>query len=143
MVDKLKVKKICADAFLPEYSFESDVCLDLRSLKTVSVKSMEQIEIRTGLVFEIPSGFVGLVRDRAGIVTKIGCHVVAGTFNSSYRGEVTIFLINYGMDEIQIEAGMKFAQILFVPVSKFIVEEVREVSKTDRTGKKLGSSGVK
>ncbi len=143
MENKLKIKKLDENAFLPEYSFDSDVCLDIRSLETVSIESMEQKELRTGLAFEIPQGHVGLVRDRAGIVTKIGCHVVAGTFNSAYREEVTVFMINYGVDAVQIEEGMKIAQILVVPVVKLPVEEVKELSKTERSGKKYGSSGLK
>ena len=143
MNEKLKVKKLDEKAILPEYSYESDVCLDIRALETTNIKSMEQVELRTGLALEIPQGHIGLIRDRVGIVTKIGCHTVAGTFNPSYREEVTIFLINYGMDEIQIEAGMKIAQILIVPTIKLEIEEVKELSKTDRTGKKYGSTGLK
>lgn len=143
MVNKLKVKKIVENAFLPEYAFTSDVCLDLRALETTSIASMEQKEFRTGLAFEIPEGHIGLIRDRAGIITKIGCHVVAGTFNSAYREEITVFMINYGVDEVQIEAGMKIAQIVILPVVKMSVEEVKELSETDRSGKKYGVSGLK
>ena len=142
-MNKLKVKKIKEEAYAPEYALESDVCLDLRAVETTNIASMEQKEIRTGLAIEIPEGHIGLVRDRAGIITKTGCHVVAGTFNSAYREEVTIIMINYGVDEVQIEQGMKIAQIVIVPVVKLGIEEVKELSKTDRTGKKYGSTGLK
>jgi len=111
MNEKLKVKKISKKALLPEYTIDSDVCFDVRAFRSVNLKSMEQKEIRTGLVLQIPEGYVGLVRDRAGIVTKLGCHVIAGTIDSSYREEFTVLMINFGMDEIQIEAGMRIAQI--------------------------------
>lgn len=143
MVDKLKVKIIDGNAGLPEYSLDSDVCFDIRASETVNIRSLEQKEIRTGLAIEIPHGYVGLVRDRAGIVTKIGCHVIAGTFDSSYREEVTILMINFGVEEIQIEAGMKIAQILVVPVKKLEIEEVKELSQTERSGKKFGVTGLK
>lgn len=143
MNNQLKVKKIKQEAFLPEYSMESDVCLDIRAVETTNIASMEQKEVKTGIAIEIPKGHVGLVRDRAGIVTKIGCHVIAGTFNESYREEVTILMINYGVDEVQIEQGMKIAQIVIVPVVKTEVEEVKELSETERTGKKYGSTGNK
>jgi len=143
MVEKLKVKKIKKGASLPEYSMDSDVCFDIRAIETTAIKSMEQKEIRTGLAMEIPQGYVGLVRDRVGIVTKMGCHVIAGTFDSSYREEVTIMVINIGMDEVEIEEGMKIAQILIVPVNKLEIEEVKTLSKTKRTGKKYGITGLK
>jgi dUTP pyrophosphatase len=143
LADKLKVRKIVGNASLPEYSLDSDVCFDIRACETGSIKSLEQKEIRTGLAIEIPHGYVGLVRDRAGIVTKIGCHVIAGTFDSSYREEVTILMINFGVEEILIEEGMKIAQILVVPVNKLEIEEVKELSQTKRTGKKYGVTGLK
>jgi len=37
-----------------------------------------QQRVRTGLVFEIPEGHVGIIRDRAGIVEKMGCIVLQG-----------------------------------------------------------------
>ncbi|MDD3175485.1 MAG: dUTP diphosphatase [Candidatus Nanoarchaeia archaeon] len=139
----LKVKKLNDNACLPEYVTDSDVCFDVRSLYDVNLKSMEQKEIKTGLILEIPEGYVGLIRDRAGVVTKLGCHVIAGTIDSSYREEFTILLINFGMDDVQIEEGMRVAQILIVPVNKLEIEEVKELTETKRTGKKFGSTGLK
>lgn len=143
MVEKLKVKRINKNADLPEYSLDSDVCFDIRAVETTTIASLEQKEVKTGLVMEIPKGYVGLVRDRAGVVTKMGCHVIAGTFDSSYREEVTILIINFSMDEIQIDEGMRIAQILIIPVNKLEIEEVKELSQTKRTGKKYGMTGLK
>ncbi len=143
MNNKLKIKKLSENATLPEYTLDSDVCFDVRALYSVNLKSMEQKEIKTGLVLQIPEGYIGLVRDRAGIVTKLGCHVIAGTIDSSYREEFTVLIMNFGMDEVQIEEGMRVAQILIVPVNKLEIEEVKEVTKTNRTGKKFGSTGLK
>lgn len=140
---ELKVKKLDKRASLPEYALDSDICFDIRSIETTNIRPFEQKEIKTGIAMEIPSGYVGLVRDRAGIVTKLGSHVIAGTFDPSYREEVTILVINFGPDEIQIEEGMKIAQILILPVNKLKIKEVKELTKTKRTGKKFGSTGLK
>lgn len=143
MVDKLKVKKLRSSASLPEYALDSDVCFDIRAVESTTINSLEQKEVKTGLAIEIPKGYVGLVRDRAGIVTKLGCHVIAGTFDPSYREEVTILMINFGTNEIEIEEGMKIAQILILPVNKLKIEEVKDLSETKRTGKKYGITGLK
>lgn len=143
MVEKIRIKRINKKACLPEYDMGSDVCFDIRAVGTTIINSMETKEIQTGLVIEIPKGHVGLVRDRIGMVTKLGCHVVAGTFDPYYREEVTIMMINFGVDEIQIEEGMKIAQILILPVNKMEIVETKQLSRTARTGKKYGITGLK
>jgi len=143
MAEKIRIKKINRKACLPEYVTDSDTCFDIRAVGSTIIRSMETKEIRTGLAIEIPQGYVGLVRDRIGIVTKLGCHVVAGTFDPYYREEVTIMMINFGVDEIQIEEGMKIAQILVLPVNKMDIVETKQLSKTKRTGKKYGITGLR
>lgn len=142
MAEKIKVKKLNRNALLPEYAHDS-ACFDIRAARTTTIMSMETKEIKTGLAFEIPKGYVALIRDRIGMVTKIGCHVVAGTIDSSYRAEVTVLLINYGVEEIEIEEGMKVAQILVLPVARLELEEARQLSRTVRSGKKYGITGLK
>jgi len=78
-----------------------------------------------------------------GIVTKMGVHAVAGTFSPTYRGEVSIVLINFGEDKVTIEEGMRIAQMVIVPVKKLAIKEVKELSKTERTGKDFGHTGLK
>lgn len=143
MVNKIRIKKITENACLPEYSLDCDVAFDIRANESVSMQSMDQKEIHTGISMEIPEGYIGLVRDRFGIATKFGVHVIAGTFDSSYREEVTIMMINLGVEEIEIEEGMRIAQIVLVPVNKFEIEEVDGLTQTKRTGKKNGVTGLK
>ncbi|MFA5992951.1 MAG: dUTP diphosphatase [Candidatus Pacearchaeota archaeon] len=138
----LKVKRLTKNAELPEYALDCDVAFDLRANELVTLESMEQKEIKTGIAIEIPKGYIGLVRDRAGIVTKMGLHAVAGTFDSSYRGEVTIIMINFSMDAVDIEPEMRIAQMILVPINKLEIQEVKELSKTPRTGKEIGSTGL-
>ena len=141
MEHKIKVKKLSDDACLPEYALDCDIAFDVRANETVSLGSLEQKEIGTGIAIEIPQGYIGLVRNRFGIVSKYGAHVIAGTFDSSYREEVTIMMINFGDQEIQIEQGMRIAQIVLVPVTKMNLVEVKELTTTKRTGKKHGLTG--
>jgi len=139
----LKVKRISKDAEIPSYSFESDVGFDLRAIEDVTLEPYEQKKVRTGILVEIPEGHVGLIRDRAGIVTKMGVHTAAGTFDPAYRGEVSIILVNFGEETVRVEAGMKICQMIIIPVTKVKIKEVSKLEKTERHNKGFGSTGIK
>lgn len=146
MVDKkinLEVKKISEDAILPKYSMSSDVGLDLVCVENQNLYPLEQKRIRTGLVVKIPKGYVGLIRDRAGIVSKMNVHTAAGTFDPDYRGELTVVLVNLGDVEVEIEKGMKIAQLLIVPIKKVNVKQIDSLDKTQRGDQGFGSTGLK
>ena len=138
----LKVKKLSKDAELPEYALESDVGFDLRANEEATLGSMEHRAIKTGISIEIPEGCVGLIRDRAGIITKMGVHTVAGTFDPAFRGEVSIILTNFGDEEVSIEKGMRIAQMIIIPVERVKITEADELSKTVRGKRSFGSTGI-
>jgi len=137
----LKVKKISKDAELPEYAFESDVGFDLRANEEVTINSMEHKAIKIGIAIEIPEGYVGIIRDRAGIITKMGVHTVAGTFDPAYRGEVSVIMTNFGDEEVVIEKGMRIAQMIIIPVEKVKIVETKKLSETKRGKRGFGSTG--
>lgn len=138
----LEVKKLYKDSWTPEYMLDTDVGIDLKANETVCLKPMEQKQIRTGIIIKIPEGNVGLIRDRAGIVSKMDVHTVAGTFDPAYRGELSVMLINFGDEEIEIEKGMRIAQMIIIPVTKVKVKVVSSLSKTERGSKGFGSTGI-
>ena len=135
--------KLSKDAEAPEYVFDSDAGFDLKALETVSLFPYEQKTLRTGIAIEVPEGYVGIVRDRAGIVQKMNVHTVAGTFDSGYRGEVSIMLVNMNDETVEIEKGMRIAQIILVPVVKAKITEVKKLSETERGDRGFGSTGMK
>jgi len=139
----LFVKKLSSDASIPEYMMESDVGLDIRANENIILRPLEQKTVRTGIAIKIPDGHVGLIRDRAGIVSKMNVHTAAGTFDPAYRGEVSIVLINFGDDTVEIEKGMRIAQLVILPVTKVKVKQVDSLPITDRYDKGFGSTGLK
>lgn len=139
----LKVLRISKEAELPEYAMQSDVGFDLRAAETKNIEPYQQKKIGTGLVIEIPEGHVGLIRDRAGIITKMGVHTVAGTFDPAYRGEVSVVLVNFGEETVMVEKGMRIAQMIVLPVTKVKIQDVKELSKTERQDRGFGSTGMK
>jgi len=139
----LEVKKISKDAFLPEYMFDTDVGLDLKANETIEIFPMEQKTVKTGIAVRIPKGHVGLIRDRAGIVSKMNVHTAAGTFDSAYTGEVSVVLVNLGEGTVGIEKGMRIAQLVIIPVTKVSIKEVKSLLQTQRGKKGFGSTGFK
>ena len=139
----LLVKKFFPDVNLPEYMMASDVGLDLRANENVVLKPLEQKTVRTGIAIKIPDGCVGLIRDRAGIVSKMNVHTAAGTFDPAYRGELSVVLINFSDDTVEIEKGMRIAQLVIIPVIKVKVKEVDKLDVTERYDKGFGSTGMK
>ena len=92
---------------------------------------------------EIPKGHVGLIRDRVGIVSKMNVHIAAGTFDPGYTGEISVVLVNLGDEKVQIEEGMRIAQMIIIPVVKVKIQEVKKLSKTKRGDRSFGSTGMK
>jgi dUTP pyrophosphatase len=139
----LEVKRFFQGVKLPEYAMESDVGIDLRANESANLKPLEQKSVRTGIAIHIPEGHVGLIRDRAGIVTKMNVHTVAGTFDPAYRGEISVVLVNFGDDEVEIEKGMRIAQIIILPITRVEIKEVDKLPLTERYDKSFGSTGMK
>jgi len=138
----LKVKKLRSDAFLPVRKREGDAGLDLYSVEEVVLKPNEWVAVPTGIAVEIPKGHFGLIKDRSGLALKHALHCLAGVVDENYRGEVKVVLINLGRKEVKLPKGTRIAQLLIVPYLRVEVEEVKELSDTERGEKGFGSSGL-
>ena len=102
---KLKIKKTNSYATIPLYAHEGDAGFDLHSMEDHDVDPGEQVLIKTGLQIEIPKGYWGNIRDRAGLAAKKSVHILAGVIDSGYRGEVGIVLVNHGKEKFEIKKG--------------------------------------
>lgn len=96
--------------------------------------------IATGVALEIPTGWVGLIRDRSGIAASGRGFTVAGVIDSSYRGEVKILFDR----DMRVADGERIAQMVIVPHFSGGVEEVTqptELSASARGESGFGSTG--
>jgi len=97
-----------------------------------------------GYKLAIPTDYELQIRARSGWALKCGLALAngTGTFDSDYRGEVAIILINTSAFGIKVYLGDALAQGVICPVTrpdKFI--RVGRVSPTVRGEKGYGSSG--
>ena len=138
----LKVKKLRPDAVLPVRKRKGDAGLDLYAVEDVVLKPGEWKAVPTGIAVEIPEGHFGLIKDRSGLALKHALHCLAGVVDENYRGEVKVVMINLGGEEFKVERGTRIAQLLIVPYLSVEVEEVEELSDTERGERGFGSSGL-
>ena len=100
--------------------------------------------IKCGFCLEIPKNFEAQVRPRSGLALKDMITVLnsPGTIDSDYRGEVGVILINHSKKGFEVKRGMRIAQIIFNKLPNLEINEVDELSKTDRGAGGFGSTGL-
>lgn len=139
---KIRIKRLFPDAKAPEYIHEGDAGLNLFSRETKDIAPGERVMLSTGIAFEIPDGYVGLVWDRSGLSNKQGLKLLGGVIDAGYRGEVFVGLVNLGRELYTVKAGDKVAQMLIQPIMRCQLEEVDILSDTVRGVDGFGSTGV-
>jgi len=142
---KIKIKKVHEKAIVPKYARKGDAGMDVYSVEGLIVKSKERKLISTGLSFEIPEGFEIQVRPKSGLALNHGLTIVntPGTLDSGYRGELKVILLNTGENDYEIKPGEKIAQIVLARYEQAEIEEVSELSDSERGAGGFGSTGLK
>lgn len=147
---EVKIKRLHPKAVIPTYAKPGDAGLDLTATSR-SFDEQGNVVYGTGLAFEIPQGYVGLVFPRSSL-SKYGLALTncVGVIDSSYRGEVTAkFKPQFQFDkedgvslsEKFYNKGDRIAQMIIMPYPHIDFVEVDELSETDRGGGGYGSTG--
>lgn len=153
---EVKVKKLHPDAVIPSYAKPGDAGMDLVAVSRY-IDEHGNLVYGTGLAFEIPEGYVGLVFPRSSI-SKVDLQLTnsVGVIDSGYRGEVTAkfrpsnihFENKYGIgvtftpnDVSMYSEGDRIAQMIIIPYPQIEFEEVEELSETERGAGGYGSTG--
>lgn len=137
----LKVKKLVPEAKLPSRAQQGDAGLDLYSAEDMVIVPKELRVVGTGIALEIPHGSVGLVWDKSGLAAKGGIKTMGGVIDAGYRGEIRVVLVNLGTVPHGIVAGDKIAQLLIQKVELPAIEEVSDLSDSERGEGGFGSTG--
>jgi dUTP pyrophosphatase len=140
----VKIKKLHADAHLPEYAHgpREDAGLDIRSVESARLKPGIPYAVATGLSLEIPAGYEVQIRPRSGLALKHAITVpnAPATIDPGYRGEVKVILLNLGQAEYEVHAGDRIAQMVLARYEPVDWEE-SELSESVRGIGGFGSSG--
>ncbi len=138
---KIKIKKLNAEARLPEYGHPGDAGMDLFSLENYTLKPGERKLFPLGFALEFPFGYAAIVKDKGSLPKNGGLHVLGGVFDAGYRGEYNVQLVNLGAEPYTIEKGNKLAQLVIFPVAIAEFEETKELSESSRGEGRFGSTG--
>ena len=135
---KVKFKKLYKDSVAPSYAKEGDAGLDL----TATYMTFEEnfIEYGTGIAVEIPEGYVGLVFPRSSVSKKENFYLKnsVGVIDSGYRGEIKL---RFNKSESHYHRGDKIGQLIILPYPTIYLEQVDELSSTERGEGGFGSTG--
>ncbi len=142
----MKIKKLHQKAVVPHYATEGSAGLDLTVISdndTIVIPYKSTMLCRTGLSFEIPKGYVGLIYIRSSIGTKLDLVLSnqVGVIDSDYRGEVMLPLRNLGRGARVVNSGTRIAQMIITPINQVGIEVVKELSETKRGDGGFGSTG--
>jgi dUTP pyrophosphatase len=137
------LRRVRADAVLPTRAYDGDAGLDLTACERVELAPGARALVPTGLAIAIPAGHAGFVQPRSGLAAKHGISIVntPGLVDSGYRGELLVNLVNTDRrDTFVVEAGMRIAQLVVVPIPDLELAEVDELPESERGARGTGSS---
>lgn len=148
----VKVKKLNENAVIPKYAKDGDAGLDLTAT-SVKIDEYGNVVYGTGLAFEIPYGYVGLLFPRSSISKQdIYLTNCVGVVDSGYRGEVMakfkpVSKPRHDLDQQHKEVvniynvGDRICQLIIIPYPSIQLVESDELSDTERGRGGFGSSG--
>lgn len=144
---KVKVKKLHSDAIIPKYSKPGDAGLDLTATRCFTDDDGNMV-YGTDLAIEIPEGHVALLFPRSSNSKKnLLLSNSVGVVDSGYRGEI---MFKFKKDPVPnrfqefakfYEPGERVGQMIIIPYPQIELEEVQELSSTDRGAGGFGSTG--
>lgn len=147
LIDKMKVriKKLNDNAMMPTKAHATDAGFDLYCTSKEIDWTKRQIVCHTGLAFEIPEGYVGLIFPRSSVSNKpLMMANSVGVVDSCYRGEVTA---KFNITDTRQSAfahyqeGDRIAQMIIIPYPEIEFEETDSLSESDRGTGGYGSTG--
>ena len=147
---KIRIKKLNDAAQMPKRGTTGAAGFDLFVTETMFLFHDIPQKVPTGLSFEIPDGYVGVVYSRSSSA-KDGIVITPLLVDSDYRGEVFVLATYLGEIEptnprkfhgsIKLEAGERIAQIRIEKLIDTEYEWADELTETARGTGGYGSTG--
>jgi len=140
---QVKVKKLSPNAVIPKYAKNGDAGMDLTAIEVGFTD--DYVSYKTGLAFEIPEGYVGLLFPRSSNSKKdLLLTNSVGVIDSGYRGEIEFRfkpILNGKTENILLyNVGDRVGQIMILPYPEIEFIESQELSSTERGDGGFGST---
>lgn len=157
----LKVQKIFPEAQLPVKVHKTDSGYDLYvykfekiytgldehligpEIEKIHLTPFSRILVNTGIKATVGVGYELQIRPRSGLALKRGLTVLntPGTIDEQYRGMIGVILANMSGVDVPVSKGERIAQMVVAPVTLCWMEQVTELSDTERSSGGFGSTG--
>lgn len=139
----IKFKKLHPEAVTPTYAKDGDAGMDLTGISRRWDTEKKYWEYSTGLAFEIPSGYVGLIFPRSSISNKsLTLTNCVGVLDSGFRGEVKFRFKSQNVLEGNLYAqGDRIGQLIVIPYPQVTLVESETLSSTSRGEGGYGHTG--
>lgn len=135
-------------------SFKGSVEANFSKIKTmqegfkargyIMVRPFERVLFGTGItVADMDKNLELQIRSRSGTTLKRGLVVAnqPGTIDSDYRGQIGVIIYNSSPILAKVEKGERIAQMVPSLKTKVIIQEVSEISNSERGELGFGSTG--
>ena len=140
----VRIRRLRDDVSLPSYETNGAAGFDLAAAADVTVDPGSVRLVPTGLVVEVPVGLFLAIFARSSTPLKRGLIVAngVGVVDSDYCGpedEVKIAVMNFTAAPVQIKAGDRVAQGIFLTAPRVTWEETSDLAARSRGG--FGATG--
>ena len=148
-MERIRIKRLSEDAFVPVRATDGAACFDLYVPKDTPIQKGRNV-IPLDIAIELPHGTYAEIRPRSGFSAKgfediTGCRrdadVLHGVVDADYRGNVGVIVRSE--DYFVVAKGTRVAQMLICSYLPSELVEVDELSSTDRQAGGFGSTGTK
>jgi len=148
---KIKIldSRLGTEYSLPNYATRGSSGLDLRACiqkNSIDLLSNQTVLIPTGLAIYIDNSYVtAIILPRSGLGHNYGIVLgnLIGLIDSDYQGQIMVSLWNRSDKCFTIHAGIRIAQLVFVPILRPEFKIVKKFASTSRKEKGFGHSGMK
>jgi dUTP pyrophosphatase len=140
----VRIRRLHQAVQLPRYETSGAAGFDLAASSDVTIPAGEMALVPTGLVIEVPSGLFLAIFARSSTPLKRGLMVAngVGVVDADYCGatdEIKVPVINVTRKTVEIRAGDRIAQGIFLPAPRVEWEEADDWQREARGG--FGSTG--
>ncbi|QNV47802.1 deoxyuridine triphosphate [Alphabaculovirus altersperidaniae] len=137
----LRFKKTSNAAYTPRMASDGAAGYDLHTPVDFVVKARDSILIDTDVAIQLPPRMYAQIKSRSGNAAKYQVVAAAGVIDNDYRGSLKVLLFNHGKKSRQFKRGDRIAQFIVREYIRLPVEEVDELTCTERNTGGFGSTG--
>ena len=137
----VNIKKLNPAAKIPSYAKPGDAGMDLTAISK-TIDEHNNIVYGTGLAFQIPEGYVGLIFPRSSICNySLNLSNCVGVIDAGYRGEVKFKFRKIDIPGEEYEVGERVGQIIIMERPEVEFLEVEELEESARGTGGFGHTG--